>query len=138
MEVPLAAFQVFGGTVLILFALTMIFGESKPERELKLAMDGSETAVFPLAIPSIASPGAIVAALLATENAQFNVLEQIQTTAIMLFVLVIALLLMLMGNVILRIIGHSGASVLSRIMGMLFGSIGAAHLLAGIQDYFSL
>jgi len=37
MDIPLSAFQIAGGIVLFLFALTMIFGESKPEQEIKLA-----------------------------------------------------------------------------------------------------
>ena len=63
-DIPLAAFQVAGGLVLFLFAITMIFGESKPEEELKMAAGGSDTAIFPLAVPSIASPGAMLAAVL--------------------------------------------------------------------------
>lgn len=33
MDVTLAAFQISGGVILFLFALTMIFGEGKPETE---------------------------------------------------------------------------------------------------------
>ena len=36
MGVPLTAFQIAGGLILFLFALTMIFGESKPEEEMKV------------------------------------------------------------------------------------------------------
>ena len=36
-DIPLPAFQVAGGIILFLFAITMIFGESKPEEELKMA-----------------------------------------------------------------------------------------------------
>ena len=39
MSIPLSAFQVAGGIVLFLFALMMIFGESKPDEEVRLAVD---------------------------------------------------------------------------------------------------
>ena len=84
-DVPLPAFQIAGGLVLFLFALTMIFGESKPEEELKMTTSSTQTAIFPLAVPSIASPGAMLAAVLLTENRQFSLVEQLQTAAIMLF-----------------------------------------------------
>ncbi|GAM60444.1 multiple antibiotic resistance protein marC [Vibrio ishigakensis] len=64
MAIPLPVFQAAGGLVLLLFALTMIFGQSKPEQEQKLLEEElcraklAERAVYPLAIPSIASPGA--------------------------------------------------------------------------------
>ena len=50
----------------------MIFGESKPDEEVKLATSGGETAIFPLAVPSIAGPGAMLAAVLLTENSRYN------------------------------------------------------------------
>lgn len=138
MDIPLSAFQIFGGAVLFLFALTMIFGESKPEQEVKLATSGSETAIFPLAVPSIAGPGTILAAVLQTENAQFSFMEQAQTTAIILSVLLVVLLLMLAASWIHRLIGNSGASIISRIMGLIFGSVAVSNVLAGITEYFSL
>ena len=113
-DIPLSAFQIAGGIVLFLFALSMIFGESKPEQEVKLATSGSETAIFPLAVPSIASPGAMLAAVLLTENNRFNLWEQAQTTAMMLSVLIIVLVLMLAASWIYRLIGSSGASIVSR------------------------
>ena len=119
MDIPLAAFQIAGGIVLFLFALSMIFGESKPEQEVKLATSGRETAVFPLAIPSIAGPGAMLAAVLQTENASFNIWEQVQTTAVMLVVLLIVLVLMLAASHVHRIIGDSGANIISRVMGLI-------------------
>src|SRR5690606_16187836 len=64
MEITLDAFQVSGGIVLFLFALTMIFGEGKPESEKHLIKDYKHVTIFPIAIPSIASPGAIMAVVL--------------------------------------------------------------------------
>lgn len=39
MEITLEAFQISGGVILFLFALTMIFGEGKPESEKHLIKD---------------------------------------------------------------------------------------------------
>ena len=38
MSIPLSAFQISGGIVLFLFALSMIFGESKQEEETRLCV----------------------------------------------------------------------------------------------------
>ena len=137
-DIPLSAFQIAGGIVLFLFALTMIFGESKPEQEIKLVKSGSETAIFPLAVPSIAGPGAMLAAVLQTENIRFDLWEQVLTTAIMLLVLSVVLVLMLAASFVHRIIGDSGASVVSRVMGMILASVASASVLAGIKEYFTL
>ncbi len=76
---------------IFLFAISMIFGESKPEQEVKVATKENETAIFPLAVPYIAGPGSMLAAVLLTENARNTLWEQGQITATMLSVLLIIL-----------------------------------------------
>ncbi|MHC5114144.1 MAG: MarC family protein [Planctomycetota bacterium] len=137
MDIPLAAFQVAGGIILFLFAFTMIFGESKPEGEVKM-LNARETAVHPLAVPSIASPGAMLAAVLLTDNAQVGIGAQIQVTVVMLSVLVVALVLMLLASPLHRLIGDGGAAVVSRVMGMILAAVAMTNVLAGIREYFGL
>lgn len=138
MAIPLSAFQISGGVILFLFALSMIFGESKPEEETRLAESHHETAIFPLAVPSIASPGAMLAAVLLTENAKFDIWQQIQTGLVLLTVLAVVLSLMLMASGIHRVIGNSGASVISRVMGMILAAVATTNVLTGIGGYFEL
>jgi len=136
MGVPLVAFQIAGGLVLFLFALTMIFGESKPEGEIRMARSVHDTAVFPLATPSIASPGAMMAVVLLTENARHSIAHQAVTAALMLVVIGVVYVLMRAASLISRLIGEGGASIISRVMGLVLASIAAANVLAGIKEYF--
>ncbi|GHF91200.1 MarC family protein [Thalassotalea marina] len=138
LAIPLSAFQISGGIILFLFALSMIFGESKPEEETKLVEKYHETAIFPLAVPSIAGPGAMLAAVLMTENAKLDLWQQAQTAGVMLGVVFLAFLLMLMAGGIHRIIGNAGASVISRVMGLILAAAATSNTLAGITAYFNL
>ena len=138
LEIPLPAFQIAGGVVLFMFALTMIFGDSKPDEEVKMAQGGVEKAVYPLAVPSIASPGAMLAAVLLTENDVYSIPEQALTAMAMLAVIVIVLILMFGANFILRVIGNSGASIISRVMGLILASVAVTNVLEGITTYFQL
>jgi multiple antibiotic resistance protein len=137
-DIPLAAFQIAGGLVLFLFALTMIFGEGKLDGELKMAKSVTETAIFPLAIPSIASPGAMLAAVLLTENSRYSLWEQAQTVGMMLLVLLVVLILLLLASHIFKLIGNSGASIISRVMGLILSSVAVSSVLGGIKTYFEL
>ncbi|WP_308365872.1 MULTISPECIES: MarC family protein [unclassified Microbulbifer] len=134
--VPLSAFQVAGGVVLFLFALTMIFGEGKPEQEMDILKEGHETAIFPLAVPSIASPGAMLAAVVLTDNYRFDPVHQVRIATAMLAVLGIVLLLLLTANWIYRWIGNAGASIVSRVMGLILASVATTNVLVGIQQFF--
>ncbi len=57
MHISLDAYQISGGVILFLFALTMIFGEGKPEEEKHMIKDYKHVTIFPIALPSLASPG---------------------------------------------------------------------------------
>jgi multiple antibiotic resistance protein len=139
LSIPLPAFQISGGIVLFLFALTMIFGDSKPDQEIKLLQNShKETAIFPLAVPSIASPGAMLAAVLLTKNSVFTIWEQMQTALVMLSVLILVYILMLLAGFINRLVGSSGASVISRVMGLILSSIATTNILNGLSEYYKL
>ena len=137
MQIPLTAFQIAGGLVLLLFALTMIFGEGKPEQEIRLSSNLNELAVYPLAVPSIASPGAMMAIVLLTDNHRFSLFDQTMTTLIMLSVLLITYLLFLAANRIQRWIGNTGAAVISRVMGLILAAVAINTMLVGIRDFFT-
>jgi multiple antibiotic resistance protein len=139
LDIHLAAFQIAGGIVLFLFALTMIFGESKVEEEKRqIDPNAGDLAIFPLAVPSIASPGAMLAVVMLTDNHRYSVTEQVFTAATMLTVLGFTLLLFFMAAPILRVIGSSGASIVSRVMGLILASVAVDNILRAVTIYFNL
>lgn len=137
-NIPLPAFQIAGGIVLFLFALGMIFGESKPEEEIRSAKMIKQSAVFPLAIPSIASPGAMLAAVLLTENDLHSIREQIESSLIMIFVLIIVFILLMLASRVQKLIGDSGASIISRVMGLILTAVAVSNIIEGIKLSFGL
>src|ERR1035438_1525798 len=121
MRIELLSFQIAGGIVLFLFALTMIFARESPNEGR--AERGHDVAVFPLAMPSIATPGALLAAVVLTDNNTHNFLQETVTCGVMLAVLVATLFLMLAAEGIVRIFGRSGLNILSRVMGMILAAV---------------
>lgn len=134
MGLRLGSFQIAGGIVLFVFAMSMIFGESKPSREIEEAeRDHLAGAVFPLAIPSIASPGAMLAIVVLTDNHSQSVAEQALTAAMLVFVLCLTLLLMLAASAVYKVIGNTGTSVISRVMGIVLATIAVDAILGGFD-----
>lgn len=139
--INLLSFQVAGGIVLFLFALTMIFGEPKSESDKRSAAadidlneDRSSPAVFPLAVPSIASPGAMLVIVMLTDNNRFAITDQAITAGIMISVLLFAYVCMLLSEAIIRVIGYAGASIISRVMGLILASVAADTVLTSILE----
>ncbi len=130
----LGSFQIAGGIILFLFAMTMIFGESKPAREIEEAeRDHLAGAVFPLAMPSIASPGAMLAIVILTDNHTESLANQAITAGLLLLVLLMTLGLLLAATYVHRVIGSTGASVISRVMGIVLATIAVDAVLGGFD-----
>lgn len=137
MSVTLDAFQISGGVILFLFALTMIFGEGKPSSEKGLIKDYKHVTIFPVAIPSIASPGAIMAVVLLTDNHLYNITDQLITTSLVLVVIIITMSILLAATLVQKRIGEYGITVISKIMGLILAAYAVQSILSGIKDFFS-
>lgn len=88
MGIPLASFAVAGGLVLFAFAMSMIFFADKPQREIEQIGSERDIAICPLAFPSIASPGAILAVVMAMDHHRGDQAPQFLSGGLLLLVLV--------------------------------------------------
>jgi multiple antibiotic resistance protein len=139
LNIHLESFQIAGGIVLFMFATTMIFGDGKPAVEKRqLGTDFSHLAVFPLAVPSLASPGAMLNVVMLTDNHRHSIPEQMLTASVMLSVMLCTLALLLLAAPIQRLIGDAGANIVSRVMGLVLASVAIDHILNGVTSYFQL
>ncbi|MGZ4968845.1 MAG: MarC family protein [Methylobacter sp.] len=121
MHIRLISLQIAGGIILFLFGLQMIFGRSATV--FSQSEDGHDIAVFPLAIPSIVGPEAIMVVILLTDNYLYSVTTQAITAGVMLAVLAITYILMLLAERLLGIIGGNGAAILERVMGIILATL---------------
>ena len=138
MHITLPAFQIAGGIILFKFALTMVFGHGKVEEEKYLLKDYNHVTIFPVAMPGIASPGAIMAVVLATDNYTYTIQQQFFTTLVVLAVIVVTCLLLLAARKIQDYLGEAGIIVITKIMGLIIASFAIQSVLTGIKDYFKL
>jgi len=130
LDISVESFRIAGGMVLFLFALTLIFGESKHERDLASAGSIAQSAVFPLAMPSLASPGAMLTVTLLAEEDQRSV-GILWTLGLLAGVMLTALAILLLSGPLHRVIGDAGAAVISRVMGMILAAIAVNEVLLG-------
>lgn len=131
--IRLLSFQLAGGVILFLFGLQMVFGKGVLA-EHALAEPGRDVAVFPLALPGIASPGAITAVVLLTDNHRHSILEQAVTGSVLVIVLAITVGLLYLANVIYRVLGSTGSNVLIRVLGLILAALATEQMVAGIES----
>ena len=119
--VQLASFQLAGAVVFFLFGLQMVFGTGPASGAH--SEPGHDIAVFPLAVPSIASPGSILAAVVLTDNRDHTLAEQSLTLVMLVGVLVLTLAGLFLANHIHRMLGQAGASLLIRVFGLVLAAL---------------
>jgi multiple antibiotic resistance protein len=135
--VPTRAFQIAGGIVLFLVALEMIKGDGHATEPVgthgELAL-----AVYPLAIPKIAGPGAMLAIILLSDDDRYNLTGRFATVGVLALVLLIQFVVLLASGPITRLIGTAGAGVIGRIMGMLLAALAVSMVLGALAEWLNL
>ena len=126
--IRLEAFQLAGGIIFFLFGVQMVFGTGASSAGSE-AEPGHDVAAFPLAVPSIASPGSILAAVVLTDNREFSIGEQAITALVLLAVLGLTLLLLLQANRIYAWIGNAGAALMVRVLGLVLAALAVEMIL---------
>jgi multiple antibiotic resistance protein len=135
--VSIAALQTAGGIVLLILALDMIF--AKPTSAFKLtqpedeeAQTKDDIAVFPLAMPLLAGPGAMSAGILLAANADGNALALTMAVVALAAVMAITLGLLLLSHQVNRMIGITAQRVLMRVFGILLSGIAVQAVFNGL------
>jgi len=135
--VTIPALQTAGGIILLIIALDMIF--ARPTSAFKLtepedveAQTKDDIAVFPLATPLLAGPGAMSAGILLAANADGNPLALSVTVAGLAAVMVITFALLLLSHEVNTLIGITAQRVLMRVFGVLLAGIAVQAAFNGI------
>jgi multiple antibiotic resistance protein len=136
MHISIPAFRIAGAAVLFLFALQMIFGGHHASGSAEERRTPAEVAIFPVAMPGIASPGALLAVVLLTDNNRFSFGEESVTAGLTVAVLLIVLVLLLLASRIQRYLGAAGIMVITQIMGLVLAAFSVQQVLDGVLDVF--
>jgi multiple antibiotic resistance protein len=92
-------------------------------------------AIFPIAMPFLAGPAAITAVILLTDNNAYSAWEQAQTALVMLAVLLITYACLVGAELVQRLLGNTGANVVSRIMGLILTALAVQSMLGGLRQF---
>jgi multiple antibiotic resistance protein len=135
--VGLPALQTAGGIILLLIALDMVF--ARPTSSFKLtAPEGAEAqmkddiAIFPLATPLLAGPGAISTGILMAANADGDPARLGAVMAALAAVMAITLVLLTLSQALSRVIGVTAQRVLVRVFGILLSAIAVQAVFNGV------
>lgn len=136
--VSLAALETAGGIILIMIAIDMIFARpgsvvklSQPEGEEAQTRD--DVAVFPLATPLLAGPGAMSAGIFLAANAEGKPAGLAIVVAALALVMLVTLVLLVLSQQLNRVLSLTAQRVLVRVFGILLAAIAVQAVFNGVH-----
>ena len=140
MGISIDAFRIAGGVMLFLIALEMVFaresGTKITSEEKTEVQQRADISVFPLAFPFIAGPGALATVLLTFGTLKPDLMLTIGLLAVIALILVITLALMLLTPLVNRVMGVTGAHVVSRLAGVVLAALAVQFMIDGLKGAF--
>ena len=136
LNVSLPAFQVAGGILLFMQALSLMFsnpGMSSIDEHEKAEAAARDIAVFPLAFPLFAGPGSFSATVLLMGRAATWV-ERFEIVGVLAACLLITYVAMRLSDPLMRLLGRTGSDVVGRISGVLLAALAVQFVFDGIHS----
>ncbi|MEI9996895.1 MAG: MarC family protein [Rhizomicrobium sp.] len=137
LHVTLPAFQIAGGILLFLHALTLTFASpglsSISEGEHREAERPGDIAVLPLAFPMIAGPGSLSAVVLLMSRLE-RWSDELAVLVLLAACLALTFVAMLLADVLQRWLGQTGSDVVGRISGVLLAALAVQFVLDGLRQ----
>lgn len=136
--ISLGAFKVAGGLMLLLMAIDMMRAHTSPTRTTTEEQDESrardDIAIFPLAIPMLAGPGAIATVMVLMSRADWRPGATIAVFVAVTITCVAAWLLMRYAANAERLIPKTILRAFERVMGLLLAAIAVEFIAGGVRD----
>ena len=143
MGISMSSFKIIGGLFLIAIAFQMVLEQRQTRRQntAEVALDDESIqslAIFPLAIPLIAGPGAMTTALLIAEtNSSDPTQILINFLPILIIVILVAFAMWLSARLSAKV-GPTIIIVVQKIFGILLGALAIEFVVAGVIESFKL
>ena len=140
MGISLSSFRIAGGSLLFLIALDMVFartsGTKSTTTEKEEAKTRDDISVFPLAFPFIAGPGALATILLTAGEVGAKPLLFVGFLVVVALVLIVCWVLMYATPRLMKVLGVTGANVVSRLSGEILAALAVQFIIDGIRGSF--
>ncbi|WP_245986859.1 MarC family protein [Azospirillum thermophilum] len=141
LSVGMPAFRIAGGALLFWIAFEMLFAKraERKERDAGAALtdeDAHDLAVFPVAVPLIAGPGAITSILLLMDRAGDTVIGQASVLGAAAVVIGSVTLMLLGADVVRRMLGRTVIHTVSRVLGIVLAALAAETMISGITAIY--
>ncbi len=132
--ITIDALRVTGGILVFIVGYHMLNGHGSKLHSAE-GDDDSDLAVSPLAVPLLAGPGTIATAM--NYSASGGMAGILTTVFVFAVLCIITFICFIFSSKILSVVGKSGLSIVTRLMGLILAVIGTQMIIVGIMTLVS-
>lgn len=141
--ISLPAFRIAGGIFLFAIAFEMVFArrEQRKSSEADRAIEKDhpqDIAAFPMAVPLMAGPGGITAAMLLAERAKGDLAAMSAVVGVIWLVVAVSAVVLMASIPLDRLLGDTVRNVVSRLLGVILAALAVQFVIDGITEAMSL
>ena len=135
LNITFPALKIAGGIILFLVSLEMLFNKRQERKEENTNFDTDNVSVFPLAIPLLAGPAAIISVVVSVSNIGSNYINQIVGIAALAIVMSMTFVSFFTVSKFEKMVNKKLINIFSSIIAIILAGLSVQYILDGISEF---
>ena len=135
LNITFPALKIAGGIILFLVSLEMLFNKRQERKEENAKFDTDNVSIFPLAIPLLAGPAAIISVVVSVSNIGNNYINQIVGMAALVIVMSMTFVSFFTVSKFENMVNKKLINIFSSIIAIILAGLSVQYILDGISEF---
>ena len=137
LNITFPALKIAGGIILFLVSLEMLFNKRQERKEENATFDTDNVSIFPLAIPLLAGPAAIISVVVSVSNIGSNYINQIVGIAALVIVMSMTFVSFFTVSKFEKMVNKKLINIFSSIIAIILAGLSVQYILDGISEFIA-
>ena len=135
LNITFSALKIAGGIILFIVSLEMLFSKRQQRKKENTNFHSDNISVFPLAIPLLAGPAAIISVVVSVNNIGSNFINQIVGMTSLVLVMVITFIAFFIVYKFEKVVNEKVINIFSSVIAIILAGLSVQYILDGIKEF---
>jgi len=137
LNITFSALKIAGGIILFIVSLEMLFSKRQQRKKENTNFHSDNISVFPLAIPLLAGPAAIISIVVSVNNIGSNFINQIVGMTSLILVMVITFIAFFIVSKFEKVVNEKVINIFSSVIAIILAGLSVQYILDGIKEFIN-
>ena len=135
LNITFSALKIAGGIIIFIVSLEMLFSKRQQRKKENTNFHSDNISVFPLAIPLLAGPAAIISVVVSVNNIGSNFINQIVVMTSLVLVMVITFIAFFIVSKFEKVVNEKVINIFSSVIAIILAGLSVQYILDGIKEF---